>query len=74
MVDVGTQLQNKIEQRHEQKEEEQDNEIDLDDTIPALLVELGVDVCIACFILPHVFIWFWPRIRGILKINDSSTE
>ena len=51
-----------------------EDDIDLDDTIPAFLLELGVEVLLASTTLPYIFLWFWPRIRGILRINDNGEE
>ena len=72
MIDVGVQLENEIKQRHEQ--EQTQDEVDLDDTIPALLLELGVEIFVASLILPHFFVWFIPRIRGIMKLNENSMD
>ena len=58
----------------EERGHESEEDIDLDDTIPAFLLELGVEVFLASATLPYIFLWFWPRIRGILRINDSGVE
>ena len=73
-LDLAAQLDHQIEAKLEKGQEEEEEEVDLDDSLAAILVEVGVEAVIASIILPYIFVWFWPRIRGIIRIAESSVE
>ena len=53
-------------------EESKEEELDLDDTLPARLTEMGLQILLPVIFLPHLLAYFLPQLRTILAAKRDT--